>query len=158
MGTNVVEVSDDLDDFKEHLQSKCIGGKGNITESEDGEIFVSCNVQPLPSQHHFETSLYVKTDEGTYSVIGGGDSFSVQGSVESYRYGGCVSSVYGTYRCVIYKELPSIDAVVDEPKRCDPHGDFCFDIFSDVCQFYFANKVWERICPNLRVISFVVDA
>ena len=156
---NVTKVASDADEFKAHLLSKCHNGKGIITEGKSGEIYLECDTTGAPkaSQHKFETSLYVKTNEGTFSISVGGNGFSVGGKVEKYRYGGCVSSAWGTYRCMMYGEKSSIQSVINEPKRCDPNGDFCFDIYSDVCQFFFANKSWERICPNLRVISFKVN-
>ena len=158
------KVASNAKEFKAHLLSKCKGGKGTITEGKAGEIFLECastqpknGVSAAAAQHKFETALYVKTSEGTFGVNIGGNGFSIGGKVESYRYGGCVSSAWGTSRCMMYGEKSSMNSVINEPKRCDPNGDFCFDVYSDVCQFFFSNKSWEKVCPNLKVISFKVN-
>ncbi|KAI8975214.1 hypothetical protein BDF20DRAFT_877463 [Mycotypha africana] len=157
LNKNVTLIPGGEEGLRAHFKKRCVNEDATIITSSDGAISLICNIQPRASQHKFYTDLYVQTDEGTFQVNVSDDGFSVGGKINSLRYGGCVESSWGTHRCMIYPTQTSIQKVINLAKRCDPNGEFCFDIYSDVCIFDFANKSWERACPNLKVISFNVN-
>lgn len=140
----------------EDLVSKgCNGGKGTWTEVPNGMGF-SCDKPAWTRPHHIFTSeLNLKGSKGSYTVNKSPTSFySVPGANLQYRYGGCVDSSWGTFRCAFYNYQKSIEEVVKLPEICTADGVFCFQVPSDVCKFSFGNQKWERICPNLRSIEF----
>ncbi|KAG0253065.1 hypothetical protein BG011_006581 [Mortierella polycephala] len=63
-----------------------------------------------------------------------------------------VEASWGTARSVTLSG--SWSSIVNQPKRCSSGGEFCFDIYEDICIYYFSNKSWERYCGNWKSIDF----
>ncbi|KAF9178581.1 hypothetical protein BGZ51_005258 [Haplosporangium sp. Z 767] len=68
-------------------------------------------------------------------------------------YVGVVEASWGTARSVtLYGS--SWSKIVDQPKRCSTNEEFCFDIYENICIFYFSNKSWERYCGDWKTVDF----
>lgn len=45
------------------------------------------------------------------------------------------------------------ESIVDQPKRCTKDGDFCFDIWQDTCEYFYANRGKEKYCSNFSSVD-----
>lgn len=140
----------------------CVPGSTKITPLEGGATEYSCTKlsgrRNGSNKHEFGTNLFVSTSQGGFDISIGGNGGGISGTVYGFQFSGYVDSAWDTSRAVVYPSQKSIDAVDKLPKRCGSDGAFCFDSFEGTCEFFFANRSWEKACPLLKVIQFSVDA
>ncbi|KAF8926916.1 hypothetical protein EDD21DRAFT_386894 [Dissophora ornata] len=44
--------------------------------------------------------------------------------------------------------------IVNAPKMCTSDQVFCFDVWDDICEYFYANASWEKYCGNWKSIDF----
>ncbi|KAF9168148.1 hypothetical protein DFQ26_001041 [Actinomortierella ambigua] len=146
----------------------CLPDTMQITPLPHGATEYSCQKPRAVTtvlQHHFGTTLFAATtnggdisNEGWYPVNDGSNAGESKVRVFGYRFAGHVRNDEGQFKAIVYPSKKSYDEVEVLPGECTSDGHFCFDLFEWLCWFDYANRSYQRFCPDLNVVQLSLNA